>query len=141
VPPDEATDPDLDAATDERISSIIVTIDWQKRDIEDALHDLEIQCHRADPDKPLIRFQLDRGPGGAYQDPKHPTRRSITYNFDKFSVRRLLAYIAMITNTGFAIHRDEIIFVPTASNSPEIASKIRSKFPTLFIGPRADQEE
>jgi hypothetical protein len=141
VPQGEASDVGLDAATDERISSIVVSVDWEHRDIVDALHDIEVLCHRANPDKPRIEFRLDLGPNGTYENPTNPIRRDITYSFTKFSIRRLLGDLAMFTQTGFAIQRNKIVFVPYPRSSPVTQSKLHLRFPTLFIGPRADMEE
>jgi hypothetical protein len=133
VPPDEAQRPDLDAATDERISATRVSVHWREKDIEDCLHELQSLCHRANPKLPNITFRLDL----TVKDdpsitPHWPIRRVISLSFDNVSIRNILAYIAPVSRTGFVIRRNEIVFM-----SMNTGYGITH---TFFLGPRADAQ-
>jgi hypothetical protein len=98
-------DPRLDANTNAKLKSLVVSVRWDKADILQVIRDLEAKSVKADPAHIGLRFKLNL-PADSSQVMSHgyPVQRTVSILLENATLSDILAYICEQTNLVVRAH-------------------------------------
>jgi hypothetical protein len=96
----------FDAATEAKLNSLIVSVDWTKADLSQVLQDLEAKSRKVDPAHVGLHFKADI-PADISKVKSHgyPIQRTVSILIENASLNDVLAYVCQQTNLVVRAHK------------------------------------